>query len=160
MFGFFRKVAALTEEIVYIRFWRNKIIFYYHPSGVKYKDEPILAIKKRGKKEIITAVGEEINALAPEDTSIIRTPFQPFMTEPENFDLGAKVIRHLMQKGKNSKMALVAPRVIIHPDKTYISEMEEQAYRELALSAGAREAVVYVGQALHPDEIEGVMNAK
>ncbi len=160
MFGFFRKAAALSEEIVYIRFWRDKIIFYYYPSGVKYKDEPILAIRKKGKKEIITAVGEEINDLKPEDTSIIRTPFKPFIMEPENFDLGAKVIRHLMQKGKNSKAALIAPKVIIHPDRTNISEMEEQAYRELAVSAGAREAVVYVGHTLQPDEIEGVMNAK
>ncbi|MGB5964352.1 MAG: hypothetical protein WBF77_01640 [Sulfurimonadaceae bacterium] len=157
MFSFFRNLIKSSNQIVYIRFTRDKISFYYYPSDVRYEDEPILAIKKKGKKEIVSAVGKEIKDLKPEDTSIVHTPFKPFLPEPENFDLGEKVIRYLMQKGATFKGSLDAPRVIIHPDKSYVSEMEAQAYRELALSAGAREAVVYVGDELSVDEIEGVM---
>jgi rod shape-determining protein MreB len=124
---------------------------------VHYEDEPILAIKKKGSKIIVSAVGKEIYDLNHEDTSVAHTPFKPFLLEPDNFDLGVKVIRYLMKKGATFEGTLGSPRVIIHPDKTYVAEGEEQAYRELALSAGARDVVVYVGDELQFDEFEGVM---
>ena len=158
MFNFFSNLFKPSEQIVYIRFSRDKVSFYYYPSGIRYEDEPLLAIKKRGKKEIVTAVGREIQELKEEDNSVVYSPFKPFDMEPENFAHGEKVIRHLMHKGATFKGSLVAPRVIIHPDKSYVSEMEEQAYRELALSAGAREAVVYVGKPLQAEEIEDIMD--
>ena len=157
MFDFLRKLFKPSNQIIYIRFTRDKVSFYYYPSDVHYEDEPILAVRKKGNKELVSAVGREIYDLQPEDTSVIYTPFKPFELEPDNFNLAEKLIRYLMQKGGGSKGSIVAPRVIIHPDKTYVSEMEADAYRELALSAGAREVVVYVGDALQPDEIESVM---
>ncbi len=157
MFGFFRNLFKSSDQIVYIRFTRDKISFYYYPSDVRYEDEPLLAIKKKGKKEIVSAVGKEIYDLKTEDNSVVHTPFKPFLLEPDNFNLAEKVIRYLMKKGATFKGSLVSPRVIIHPDKTYVAEGEEQAYKELALSAGAREAVVYVGDELSVDELESVM---
>jgi len=157
MFDFFRNLFTSVDHIVYIRFTRDKISFYYHPSGLRYEDEPIVAVKKKGKKEIISAVGKEVFDLAPEDTSVVYTPFKPFEMEPDNFNLAEKVIRHLMQKGAEFKGSLISPRVIIHPNKTYVSEMETDAYRELALSAGAREVVVYVGDELQFDDLENIM---
>ncbi len=157
MFSFFRNLFASSEQIVYIRFTRDKISLYYYPSGVHYEDEPIIAIKKKGNKEIVSAVGKEISDLKPEDTSVVYTPFKPFSLEPDNFNLAEKVVHYLIKKGATFKGSLVSPRVIIHPDKTYVAEGEEEAYRELALSAGAREVVVYVGDKLQFDEFEGVM---
>ncbi|MEN8147774.1 MAG: rod shape-determining protein [Campylobacterota bacterium] len=160
MFSFFRNLFKSSDQIVYIRFTRDKVSFYYYPSDVRYEDEPMLAIKKKGKKETVSAVGKEIKELKEEDTSAIYTPFKPFEMEPENFNHAEKVISYLMKKGATFEGSLVAPRVIIHPNKTYVSEMEEDAYRELAMSAGAREVVVYVGDELQVGEIEGVMDAK
>ncbi len=157
MFDFFRKLLTSSDQIVYIRFKRESISFYYYPSGVRYEDEPLLALKKKGNRELVTAVGKEIYDLKEEDTSVVYTPFSPFLPEPENFNLGEKIIRSLMKKGASFKGASKSPSVIIHPNKSYISEVEEQAYEELALSAGAKEAVVYVGDELQPDELENIM---
>ena len=157
MFGFFRKLFASADQIVYIRFTRDKISLYYYPSDVRYEDEPIIAITKKGSKEIVSAVGKEIYDLTEEDRSVIYTPFKPFDTEFDNFNLAEKVVRYLIQKGNSLKGTLISPRIIIHPNKTYVSEMEEDAYRELAMSAGAREVVVYVGDELQPDELENIM---
>lgn len=160
MFNFFRNLFSSSEHIVYIRFRREKVSFYYYPSGVRYEDAPILAIKKKGNKEVVTAVGKEIKELSEEDSSAIYTPFKPFEIEPDNFNHAEKVITYLMKKGASFKGSLVSPRVIIHPNKTYVSEMEEDAYRELAMSAGAREVVVYVGDELKVDELESVINKR
>ena len=157
MFDFLRKFFKSSDQIIYIRFTRDKVSFSYYPSDVHYEDEPILAIRKKGNKELVSAVGREVYDLQPEDTSVIYTPFKPFEIEPDKFNFAEKLIRYLMQKGGDSTGAIVAPRVIIHPDKTYVSEMEEDAYRELAMGAGAREVVVYVGNELQSDEIESVM---
>ena len=157
MFDFLRNLFKSSDQIVYIRFTRDKVSFDYYPSDVHYEDEPILAVKKKGSKIIVSAVGKAIYDLNPEDTSVVHTPFKPFLLEPDNFNLAEKVIEYLMKKGAVFKGSLGSPRVIIHPDKTYVAEGEEEAYRELALSAGAREVVVYVGDKLQPDEIEGVM---
>jgi len=158
MFGYFRNLKKSFKLIIYIRFRRETIQFYYYPFDTSFEDESIIAVRKNGKKEYISAVGKEVHALKNEDTSVVRTPFSPFLLEPENFDLGEKMIRHLLQKGMPFRGGLFAPKVIIHPNKSYVSEMEEQAYRELALSAGAREVAVYVGDELKPEQFEDIIN--
>ena len=73
MFSFFRNLFKSSDQIVYIRFRRDKVSFYYYQSGVSYEDEPMLAIKKKGKKEIVSAVGKEIKELKEEKTNMIES---------------------------------------------------------------------------------------
>lgn len=160
MFSYFQNLKKSSKLIIYIRFRRETIEFYYYPFERVFEDESIIAVKKKGDKTYVSAVGKEVHDLKAEDTSVVRTPFSPFLLEPENFDLGEKMIRHLMQKGMPFKGNLFAPKVIIHPNKSYVSEMEEEAYKELALGAGAREAVVYVGEALKLEMLEDVMQKR
>lgn len=159
MFDFIREWWKKQERIVYIRIRNNKITFYHYPHGVQYEDDAILAVRHSGSKSVVTAVGKAVFTLKENDKSVVYEPFNPFTYEnPEIFTLAEKLIRALLTSAPEFKHTLVSPRVIIHPDKTYISDMEEQAYRELALSAGAREAVVYVGDKLSDNEIESVMH--
>jgi len=157
MFGYFHDLKRSSKLIVYIRFRRETIEFYYYPFDTTFEDESIIAVRKKGDKTYVSAVGKEVHTLNSEDTSVVRTPFSPFVLEPENFELGEKMIRHLLQKGMPFKGGIFAPKVVIHPNKSYVSGMEEQAYKELALSAGAKEAVVYVGDTLKPEMLEDIM---
>jgi len=159
MFGFIRDWWQKQERIVYIRIRNNKIAFYHYPQGIHYTDDAVLAIKKKKNDFQVTAVGKAVYALKDDDRSVGHEPFNPFTYEnPENFNLAEILIRTLLTSAPGVKQSLVSPRIIIHPDKTYISETEEEAYKELALSAGAREAVVYVGDKLKPEEFEQVLN--
>ncbi len=161
MFGFFRDWWKKQDRIVYIRIRNNTITFYHYPHGVEYEEDAILAVRHSGSKSVVTAVGKAVFTLKENDKSVVYEPFNPFTYEdPENFTLAEKLIRALITSAPEFKYTIVSPRVIVHPDKTYISKMEEEAYRELALSAGAREAVVYVGNKLQPEEFERVMNLK
>lgn len=161
MFGFIRNWWKKQDRIVYIRIRNNKIAFYHYPQGVEYENDAVIAVKQKGKESHVTAVGKDVFALKDDDTSVGHEPFNPFTYEdPGNFVLAEKLITALLASAPEFRRTLVAPRVIIHPDKSYISATEEQAYKELALSAGAREAVVYIGKKLQPEEFEHVMNAK
>lgn len=156
MIGFIQNWFKKYDRIVYIRLRKGKITFYHYPQGISYEDEPVIAVKKKGKTSFVSGVGKAIYDLKSEDTSVVYEPFNPFSYEPDNLNLAVKVIRKLIEH-KSFKYSLVSPKMIIHPDKSYLSEMEEQIYRELALMVGAREVVVYVGDELQPDELEGVM---
>ncbi len=156
MFSYIRNLVKRYDRTVYIRFSRGKVTFDHYPLGVHYQDEPILACKKRGDSFVVTAIGKAVYDLKPEETSVVYEPFNPFSLEPENFELAEEVVREFMQRDVPFMYRLFSPRVIIHPDKSYVGEMEKEAYKELALSAGARDAVVYVGDKLSADDVEDV----
>jgi hypothetical protein len=157
MFGFIRGLFQKEEHIVYIRFHRGKVTLYHLPGGVSYEDEPIVAIRKKGNTDVITAVGREIQALKPEDPSVVVAPFDALGQDPDSFLLASKVLSALIRKSAPSGRKLAAPRVIIHPEKSYLSENEAESYRELVRNAGAAEAVVYVGDRLQPEAFEAVL---
>jgi len=144
---------------VYIRFKNQKVYLTATPSLKSIEEFPMIAVTKKNGRFIVKAVGEAVMRLPETDTSVVYTPFSPFETEPENFELGEKVLSYLLKKVM-PKSAFVRPKIIIHPDKSYLSEMEEVAYRELAISAGAREAVVYVGKVLEHNELERFFTKK
>jgi len=141
--NFFKK----QNTIIYVRFRNDKIYFVASPSGLEYEDLALIAVNKQTKKEKITAVGHAVLELPERDPSVVFTPFESFDLEPKNFMLAEKLVLSLLKKAI-PKSVLVSPRVIIHPDKSYVSEMEADSYRELALSAGAREVYVHVGHIL------------
>ena len=157
MFDFIKKFTVAQNVIIYIRFKKEKVFFTYAPSGIHFDDFPILALTKKKAKVKIHAVGKAVLELPEENKAVVYTPFEPFDVAPDNFRLAEKVIQHLLKKGM-PKSALLAPRIIMHPDKTYVAEQEEQAYWELALSAGGREAAVYIGRELQVEDFERILS--
>ena len=152
----FSKVKAWFKKqdtTLYIRFKNEKVYLSAQPSGETFEELAVMTVVKKGKNLKITAVGKAVQELPEKDKSVAYAPFSPFSLEPENFELAEKFLIALLKKGLSSS-ALIRPKVIIHPDKSYLSEIGEEAYRELALSAGAREVIVYVGKALENDELE------
>jgi len=148
VFGLFKKLFNFTQHTVYIRFKNEKVHFSFFPEEIHYTELPLIALNKTSKKPKVTAVGEAVKELPPEDPSVVYAPFEPF--EPEvHFDLAEKTLRTLMQKEGVLRGALIAPRIVIHPDKSTLSETERQAYEELGLSIGGREVVVHVGESLN-----------
>ena len=153
MFTFVKKLFTKQDITVYIRFRNEKVYISAFPSLKSHEDLPIIAVIKKGETFKVSAVGEAVMHLPETDRSVVYTPFAPFSVEDDNFELAEKILQHLLQN-VISKSLLLRPKIIMHPDKSHLSEMEEEAYRELALSAGAREAIVYVGKALENDELE------
>lgn len=150
---FFKK----QDIIIYVRLRKEKIFLVVHPLALKYEDLAIIALNRQTKKEKVSAVGRAVLELHESDPSVVFTPFEPFDMEPENFLLAEKLLLFLFKKSM-PKSVLISPRVIIHPDKSYVSEMEADAYRELALSAGAREAYVHVGDVLDAEDFEALFD--
>ena len=159
MFGFLKKLINFTQHTIYIRFKNEKVNFSFYPEGVHYTELPLIALNKTAKTPKITAVGEAVMQLPPEDPSVVYAPFEPFTPE-EHFDLAEKTLRALMQKEGALRGALISPRIVLHPDKSALSEMEEQAYYELGLSIGGRDTIVYVGETLDEAAVNQLFKTK
>ena len=153
MFTVIKNFFKKQNVIIYVRFRNDKIYLVASPSGLEYEELALIAVNKQTKNEKITAVGSSVQELPQSNPSVIFTPFHPFDLEPDNFVLAEKMILFLIKKHM-PKRALISPRVIMHPDKSHVSEMEADAYKELALSAGAREVHVHVGHVLSTEEFE------
>jgi len=153
MFSKLKAWLKKQDTTLYIRFKNEKVHLLAQPSGETFEDLAVMAVVKKGKDLKVTAIGKAVQELPEKDNSVVYAPFSPFSLEPENFELAEKFLMTLVKKGLSS-LALIRPKVIIHPDKSYLSEREEQAYRELALSAGAREVAVYIGKTLEPEDFE------
>ena len=153
MFSAIKNFFKKQDIIIYVRLRKEKIFLVVHPLELEYEDLAIIAVNRQIKKEKVSAVGRAVLELPESDPSVVFTPFAPFDLEPENFLLAEKLLLFLFKKSM-PKSALIAPRVIMHPDKSYVSEMEADAYRELALSAGAREVYVHIGDILDPEDFE------
>lgn len=152
MFGWFKSV----DRIVYIRFRKEKVYLSHYPQGETFEELPIIAVTKKGDKIRVEAVGKAVLELPPENRSVVYTPFDPFVLEPENFELAELTLRHLLQENKRYKKSWIKARFVIHPDKSHLSEQEEDAYRELGLSIGAREVKVYVGTPLEEMSVKAL----
>ena len=69
------------------------------------------------------------------------------------FSIAEKLLKEGFKKLTNS---FIAPIVIVHPLENIderLSEVEEKIFKELALSAGAKEAKLWLGKELTDDEI-------
>ncbi len=79
------------------------------------------------------------------------------------FSEAEEALRNGMKGLGKSKWSLVSPVVVIHPmEKTEggLSQVEERTFKELAMSAGARKVVVWVGHELTDSDVLLKANGK
>ena len=68
-----------------------------------------------------------------------------------DFALGEKILQNIFQMLQYKKLVAASPLVVIHPmEKTEggLTVIEHRALRELAIGAGARDAIIYQGPQL------------
>jgi rod shape-determining protein MreB len=124
----------------------NKISIKVFSSNIKYEDEPYIAIETTRKGEIVKAIGK----IAKRETSSkirITNPFQHPRSFIGDFFLAEKIIQHGVFEIHKSRIR-PAPRIIMHQlEKTEggLTSIEDRVLRELAVGAGAREVVIYLG---------------
>ncbi len=154
MFSFIKKFANRQNSVIYIRFKKESIEFYTSLNGLVYSDLALIALNKQKNPPKITAVGRGVMQLTTEDPSVVYAPFDSFDSFQEDFDLAEKVLRGLLKKSGVTKGLFVAPKIIMHPDRSALSEMQEQIYYELGLLIGGRECTVHVGEKLEIESFE------
>ena len=142
----FTLLRSLFSNDLLVELSENKISIKVFSSNIKYEDEPYIAIETTRKGEIVKAIGK----IAKRETSskiTITNPFQHPRSFIGDFFLAEKIIQHGVFEIHKSRIR-PAPRIIMHQlEKTEggLTSIEDRVLRELAVGAGAREVVIYLG---------------
>jgi len=79
------------------------------------------------------------------------------------FQEAESLLRKAIQEISNGSLFQVSPVIVIHPIEMVeggLSEVEERALRELAMSSGARSVFVHIGAPLTDSEVASVGQKK
>ncbi|MFT4731781.1 MAG: rod shape-determining protein MreB [Gammaproteobacteria bacterium] len=143
-------LRSLFSNDLLVELSENKISFKVFSSDKNYEAEPFIAIEKTKKGEVVKAIGSK----AKRDTSrnvTVTNPFQHPRSFIADFFLAEKIIQHGVFEIHKSRIR-PAPRIIMHQlEKTEggLTSIEDRVLRELAVGAGAREVVIYLGSKIN-----------
>ena len=146
----FTYIRRLFSHDLLFELSEDKLSIKAFSSELSYEDEPYIAIENTSKGEVIKAIGKEAKSLSAPNIRVLN-PFKHNRSFVGNFMCAEKILQHGMYTLHKS-MIKPSPRVIIHQlEKTDggLTDIEERVLRELALGAGAREVVIYLGSKIN-----------
>lgn len=151
MFNLRRQLFA---NQLYVQIRENELALTDLATGKVWREEPLMAIKHEWNITRILAVGSEARRRQAADVELIN-PFSHPRTLLKDFIAAEKLLQLAFRQLNQSSVFRPSPSVIIHPlEKTEggLTEVEERAFRELALGAGARGVLLWQGRALSTQE--------
>lgn len=144
----FTLIRSKFSYDLYIQVWENRIKASYIQTKEVYDQAPLMAIKttKKGEK-VVADIGNSCKSLDSNKYQIIN-PFSHPRMLLNDFQVGQKLIQHVVKVLYGSRFFTHSPRVIFQPmEKTEggLTAIEERAFREICIGAGAREVLIHVG---------------
>ncbi len=149
----FTYIRSLFSKDLLVELSEGKLTIKVFGSDVKYEDEPYIAVDNTNpKKSFVLAIGSEAKVINQPFVDI-SNPFQHTRSFVADFMQAERILMHGVQTLHRSGFRS-APRVIMHQlEKTEggLTSIEDRVLRELALGAGAREVMVYLGERISTD---------
>jgi rod shape-determining protein MreB len=135
------------DSELYIQIWPTKLAITKVKTGEVFKEDCIIAVRddKGGETEVL-AVGSAVSKVTEQHKLV--APFEPGRLLVNDFDAAERLITHCVKTVYSKSFIQPSPRLVIHPMQLPpdgISSIELRAFRELGVSAGAREVKVYIG---------------
>lgn len=138
------------ETVLYVQIWETKIKVTNISTREVFEEKALVAIRTQDGKQIIEAVGNNASLITDENITIFK-PFSHKRLLPSNFTTAEILLQHSFNLLLKKQRVIFRPRVVIHPmEKTDggLGQIEIRAFRELAISAGARNVKVHQGKEL------------
>lgn len=146
-----KKIADKFSTTLYVQIWEKRIRVLDINSGEVFDEKPLVQIdtNKDGSKKVI-AVGNQVYQNGV-------NPFSHPRSLLNDFYIAESLLQFIVKKLVGKKLLAASPVMIIHPmEKTEggLTLIEERAFLEMAMGAGARQVAFYQGdKALEPQEI-------
>lgn len=146
------KAIKNIDTVVYLQIWENRIRAFDSKTGKVFDEVPLLAIEtnEQGQK-VVLAVGNAAENLANKTRLEVVNPFSHPRLLLGDFYVAEKLVQHVFRELFDKTWLTPSPRVVIHPmekNEGGLTQVEEKAFREMALGAGAREVLLYSGTPL------------
>lgn len=149
-------VRKLFSNTLYVQLWQDRIRIVNTDTQASFDEVPYIALRSPDtKQKIISAVGNEALKLKNDSRFVVTNPFAHPRILISDFVLADKVLRYGFHQVQQIRFIPPSPLVVLHPMEKLeggITQVEVRALQEIALSAGAREARVHVGNPLSTAE--------
>ncbi|MDD2774426.1 MAG: hypothetical protein PHU06_00575 [Gallionella sp.] len=92
--------------------------------------------------------------------SVSQTPFTTTRLLIGQFGVAEKALKDALKQVSQGYLRFFSPAIVIHPLEMVeggLSEIEERIIHEIAIGAGAKKVVVWVGHALNDDEVKKML---
>lgn len=150
-------LSKIFRNTIYIKFSSEHIQLRYVETMKVLNDVPIIAIKKKGNKKIVAAVGKTSeNARSKNPANVIlHNAFKHPRTFVNDFEIAGATLRYFVCKLVQRKM-FVTPIVIFHPTENIeggVTQIERRGLIELGRCIGARKSYIWTGRTLTDKEL-------
>ena len=151
---FLRRIFVSLSSIIYCQLSPEKITIRNVKTGETISEIPEVAISASPKK--ILAVGMDARQAAKKQPADVVNPFAHPRSMVSDFTVAEQLLKHYLRRCRGNSFLSFAPVVVIHPlgnPAGGFTQVENRAFREMAIGAGASEATVWNGRNLTDQEV-------
>jgi len=152
-----RQLLNKFGTTIYLQIWEKRLKLTDTRTGVVFDEKALVAIESDNKGSLsILAVGNSATDAIGDNIQVIN-PFSHPRVLLADFRAGENLLQYALSEILGNKTLTPSPRLVVHPmEKTEggLTMIEVRAFKELALGAGARDAVVYQGLELSVQDID------
>ena len=149
--SFFTLLRGKFSQDLYVQVWENRIKIQSVQGQKIYDQAPLVAIETTsGGQKVVFEVGNKCRSLDPKQYQIINPFSHPRMLLGD-FMVAEKLLQFAIKELHKENFFTPAPRIIFHPMEKIeggLNIVEEKAFRELCLGAGARSVTLHLGDEL------------
>jgi rod shape-determining protein MreB len=140
--------ALFDTPIFYVQISSDELVFKNVQTGQIITDVPLVAFDITYPNKVV-AIGSNAKQYQHQPNYKVIAPFSHPRLLLADFMAGEKLLQYIF--ASQLPRFSLPPKVIFHPMEKVeggLTYVEERAFKELCLGAGARDCVVYVGHSL------------
>lgn len=140
---------------IYVRISPERLVVRNAKSGQEISDVPEVALSGPPKPRIL-GVGAQARVSAAGTDAQIVNPFAHPRSLVSDFTVAEQLLKAFLRRLQGHSLLAVAPVVVMHPlgiPAGGFTQVENRAFREMALGAGAADVVVWTGRTLTDQEL-------
>jgi rod shape-determining protein MreB len=143
------------KPAIYIQIAPERLTVRNASTGASVSEVPEITMG-RGPKATVIAVGAEARPAAAASGAQVINPFGHPRSLVSDFTAAEQLIKAFLGRVQGRSLLAVAPVVVMHPlgdPAGGYTQVEIRALQEMALGAGASQAIVWQGRSLSDQEV-------
>lgn len=144
-------LIGLFSNDLYIQVWEKRIKVTSIQTQAVFDHMPLVAIDvTEGGQKVVREVGNACSSIDPNQYQIINPFSHPRMLLGD-FLVAEKLLQYVVRELHQDRFFTPAPRIIFHPMEKIeggLTMIEDKAFRELCMGAGARAVAIHLGDEL------------
>ena len=148
----FKRLSGFWKSTLYVQIWKDRLKVFDPATNERFDEASLVAIES-GK---IVAAGNGAKRFNGNHSIDVVNPFDHPRMLIGDWIVAERLLQHAIQSLLKSSFIRPSPNVIMHPMDSLeggLSDVERRAFRELAISAGARDVAIHIGSELTKKEI-------